>query len=329
MNHTVLHPKELPRQIEVDALQLTTEPLEECFDRLTRIIQHVLNVQIAAFSVVDGDRVYFKSFHGDIPRQVPREVAFCSRTILSHRPLVIDDASKDHRFADNPLVARGDVRFYAGVPVRGRNGLPVGTLCAIDSKARHLSEQQLKILMDVRDVLEDTLALRAMSLRDHLTGLFNRRYFDEFFDREWRRGCRGSSPLSLLMVDVDHFKAYNDSLGHAHGDSALKMVAHQLATQLRRGGDLAARFGGEEFVIVLPETASTDAAGVAVHLRDSIERLRIPHPTSPTQIVTVSIGGASAQIVGDYERGKHALIERADSALYRAKNAGRNRALMH
>lgn len=329
MNLTRFHPKELQRQQETDALQLTTDTVEECFDRLTSLIRYVLNVEIAAFAIVDRDRVFNKSTHGDAPREIPREVAFCATTILGDQPLIVNDAREDRRFSDNPLVAAGLVRFYAGVAVRGRNGLPVGTLCVLDSKAQQLTEQQLKILLDIRALLEDTLTLRALSLRDHLTGLFNRRYFDEFFDREWRRGIRAASPLSLLMVDVDHFKSYNDSYGHSQGDKVLKMVAHQLSAQLRRGGDLAARFGGEEFVIVLPETSGADAAGVAVHLRDSIQKLCIPHPACPKHFVTVSIGGASVQAVDDYDLGKDSLLDRADAALYKAKSAGRNRALMH
>ncbi|MES2684989.1 MAG: sensor domain-containing diguanylate cyclase [Pseudomonadota bacterium] len=324
-----LHPQEFRRLQEIEVLQLTTESMEACFDRLTSLIKHVLNVEVAAFSIVDMDRVYFKSLQGQLPREMPRGIAFCSSTILGQAPLVINDASKDSRFSDNPLVACGGIRFYAGVPVRGHDGLPVGTLCALDSEPQQLSEQQLKMLLDVRDVLEDTLIMRSLSSRDQLTGLFNRRYFDEFFDREWRRGCRSSSPLSLLMVDVDHFKSYNDDLGHQQGDTALKLVAHQLSTQLRRGGDFAARYGGEEFVIVLPETSAADAAGVAVHLRDSVERLRMPHPGSQSKIITISIGGASAQIGSDYVRGKEVLLQRADLALYKAKTAGRNRALMH
>lgn len=323
------HPHEASRQATVDQLQLTDPAFEESFDRITRIIRYVMGVKIATFSVVDAERQFFKSVQGLSVRETPREMAFCAHTILSDDLLVVPDATADIRFKDNPLVTgTPNVRFYAGVPVRGHNGLPVGALCAIDDHPRQLMPEQQTLLLDLREMLEESLLLRSLSVKDPLTGLFNRRYFEEFFAREWRRGYRSTLPLSLLKIDVDHFGAFNAQQGRQAGDRTLKMVAHHLSSQLRRGGDIAARYEGEEFVIVLPETTPSEAAGVAVHLRESVQKLGIAHPTSPTQQLTISVGGASVEGRANYLLGQDNLLARADAALYEAKNGGRNRALM-
>ncbi len=329
MNAAPHHLFEAARQSAVDQLNLTNTNFEESFDRLTRLIRYVMDVPVATFTVVDGNRQFFKSVQGLEVRELPRETAFCAHAILTDEAMVVPDATLDERFKDNVLVTGvPSIRFYAGMPIRAPNGLPVGTLCAIDSRPRELAPEQLALLGDLRDILEETLLLRSLSVRDHLTGLFNRRYFDEFFEREWRRGYRSTMPLSVLLIDIDHFKSFNDTSGHQAGDRTLKLVAHHLYSQLRRGGDIAARVGGEEFVIVLPETNSADAAGVAVHLRESIAKLAVSHPSSPERVLTISVGGATIDTAEGSLLGQNALLARADGALYEAKNAGRNRVIM-
>ncbi len=324
-----LHPQEAARQATLDQLQLTSAEFEECFDRLTRMIRYVLGVSTATFTVVDCDRQYFKSVQGLDVRQTPRDTAFCAHAILADEILVVPDATKDPRFSDNPLVTGAPhIRFYAGIPIHAHNRMPIGTLCAIDEHPRELMPEQRALLHDLRDILEETLLLRSLSVRDPLTGLFNRRYFDQFFEREWRRGYRSTLPLSVLKIDIDHFKSYNDTYGRHAGDRTLKLVAHHLSAQLRRGGDIAARYGGEEFVIVLPETNTADSVGVAVHLRDSVQKLAIPHPSSPDRVLTITVGGASISSNEEYLLGHAPLLARADVALLEAKQLGRNRTLM-
>jgi len=323
------HPQELARQAALHQLQLTGDEFEEAFDRLTRMIRYVLGVETALFSVVDNDRQFFKSMQGLDVRETPRDLAFCAHTILGDELMVVNDASKDRRFQNNPLVTGNPhIRFYAAIPIRAPNRLPVGTLCAIDPKPRELLPEQASLMEDLRDMLEETLLLRSLSVRDHLTSLFNRRYFDEFFEREWRRGYRSTQPMSVLLVNIDHFKPYNEHHGQQAGDRTLKLVAHQLSSQLRRGGDIAARYGGDQFVIALPETSASDAAGVAVHLRESVQKLAIANVSSPEQCITISVGGASVHGSDEYLLGHSTLLARADAALCEAKYAGRNRALM-
>jgi len=175
-----------------------------------------------------------------------------------------------------------------------------------------------------RELEEANQRLERLSHVDGLTGLANRRRFDEAFDVEWRRGSRSSWPLSLMLIDVDAFKAFNDTYGHLEGDACLRRVADTLSSCLGRAADVAARFGGEEFVALLPLASADEAARLAERVRERVEALAIPHASSPAaKRVTVSIGCASTVPKEDGEPA--ALLAAADAALYAAKRAGRNR----
>ena len=164
--------------------------------------------------------------------------------------------------------------------------------------------------------------LAQLSATDGLTGIGNRRHFDAVLATEWLRGARQQEPLSLLIIDIDHFKLYNDHYGHLAGDACLRRIAQLLATCVRRAGELVARYGGEEFVLLLPGTDQNHARMVAQHCMDALAQARIPHASSPTaDHVTLSIG--IAHTVPDADRQPESLVDAADTALYRAKNAGR------
>lgn len=165
--------------------------------------------------------------------------------------------------------------------------------------------------------------LRRLSSQDGLTGIANRRLFDEFLDMIWRQSVRGSDKMSLLMIDIDFFKFYNDQYGHLAGDDCLRKVAAALHNQVGRASDFVARYGGEEFAVILPFTDQRGAVKVAERLRAAVERLRIEHSRSVTGFVTISLGVASVTPrLGDDPQ---ALILAADKALYKAKENGRNR----
>ncbi|MCI0489048.1 MAG: diguanylate cyclase [Blastocatellia bacterium] len=166
--------------------------------------------------------------------------------------------------------------------------------------------------------------LKELASLDGLTNIPNRRCFAEFLHQEWMRSVRSQTPLSLLLMDVDHFKAYNDTYGHQSGDECLKRVAAVLNESIKRPTDLAARYGGEEFVVVLSDTDKKGALKVAETIRSRVETLRIPHSESKvSQYVTLSIGVATA--IPRRESGMDDLVSAADQALYRAKENGRNR----
>jgi diguanylate cyclase (GGDEF)-like protein len=166
--------------------------------------------------------------------------------------------------------------------------------------------------------------LEQMAMLDSLTGIPNRRRFNEVFEQEWRRCKRDGAPLSLIVVDVDHFKAFNDNYGHAAGDEVLCRIAATLQTSLRRPGDFVARYGGEEFVMLLPGIDTDGARALCEHTRVDVESERIPHALSDVAPwITISLGGATR--VPRDSMPNPELFSLADTYLYVAKNSGRNR----
>ncbi|MBS0345306.1 MAG: sensor domain-containing diguanylate cyclase [Proteobacteria bacterium] len=164
--------------------------------------------------------------------------------------------------------------------------------------------------------------LEALSKQDELTGVANRRLFEQTMAAEWARARRSGQPLSLMMFDVDYFKNYNDHYGHVRGDDCLQRIARAISAMPVRSSDLFARYGGEEFTLVLPETPADAALQIAEKCRQLVVDLQLPHAMSPTGIVSISVGLCTMvpDITGDHV----AMIERADEKLYRAKRNGRN-----
>lgn len=172
-----------------------------------------------------------------------------------------------------------------------------------------------------------TAMMRQLANRDGLTGLYNRRCFDETLTQEFERHRRQNLPLALALLDIDHFKSYNDHYGHPQGDVCLQRVATAIETSARRPGELVARYGGEEFVIILPHSDAHDARKFAERLCEVVRNLQLAHRTSETaDVVTISVGVAS--LVPSVESTSLQLIALADQALYQAKAAGRNRATL-
>jgi len=194
----------------------------------------------------------------------------------------------------------------------------------LEGRARDLEQ-----LLDerTRQLEEANKALRRQATVDGLTGISNHRHFRDFLESEWRRSLRDRSALSIVMIDIDYFKTYNDSFGHQAGDECLRRVADALSRAVGRPGDLVARYGGEEFVAVLADTDADGAMVVAERLRERVESMRIPHPRSQcSRWVTVSCGPATAFPSRDSQPDE--LVGEADRALYRAKREGRNRAVI-
>ena len=187
----------------------------------------------------------------------------------------------------------------------------------LDDKIEELEE--LKSQLEVANE-----RLKLLSNQDSLTGVPNRRSFDMFLEEEWQRCLRGQTAVSVLMIDIDHFKLFNDAYGHVAGDSCLRKVAHALASALNRSVDKVARYGGEEFAAILPETDAYGARQVAERMQQCIAKLAIEHSQSPTHnLVTISIGIGS--IIPDRNTDSYSLVELADAALYEAKAKGRHR----
>jgi diguanylate cyclase (GGDEF)-like protein/PAS domain S-box-containing protein len=194
--------------------------------------------------------------------------------------------------------------------------VPTGILNNVrEITQRKLAEQQLA---------EAYHAVEALAITDALTGLANRRRFDQCLTNEWRRGMRERKPLSLLLIDADVFKSYNDAYGHLRGDNCLKQIAEAIQDVVSRPGDLVARFGGEEFAVILPNTSAAGAFQLAQDICAVMRNRRLPHSGNSAGIVTISVGCGTLVP----QLGQHAmiLIDCADQALYQAKRSGRDRA---
>ncbi len=187
-----------------------------------------------------------------------------------------------------------------------------------DDAYRALRASQMKLE-------ELNMQLLRLANRDSLTGIANRRSFDERFREEWLRSARTRHPISLIMFDIDLFKLYNDKYGHLEGDECLKRIAMAVEALASRPSDIVARYGGEEFIVLLPETDSSGAQTMAEKIRVEIESLHIPNPdSSVSPFITVSLGVATTVPEADLMPDSDRLIKQADDALYQAKNAGRN-----
>lgn len=188
---------------------------------------------------------------------------------------------------------------------------------------RRLVDMQRSLVSVTQKLNAANKELQRLATTDGLTGVANRRMFDDLARREWRRCMRLKKPMSIVLADVDYFKAYNDAYGHQAGDNCLKAVAGQVARAAPRASDIAARYGGEEFVLVLGETTLDGAKWVANNIRQHVESLGIPHASSPQRHVTISCG-VSSIIPYDGIQLEN-LLKSADEALYQAKAQGRNK----
>jgi diguanylate cyclase (GGDEF)-like protein/PAS domain S-box-containing protein len=239
---------------------------------------------------------------------------------------------------DHHVIAASVARLHAGetdVTARVRILRKDRTKVWVEAKPRLLRDPVTgkpgDTVLVIRDVteqkrLEDQLS--AMALTDGLTGLANRRAFDAALDEIWRRTLREGTQMSLLLLDIDRFKSFNDGYGHLAGDDCLRAVAAAVKGVARRPGDFAARYGGEELAVILPGTDAGGASEVAEEARSAVEALRLPYTDNPEGggFITVSIGSATAlSRVGGTIRMPEGLLLAADGALYKAKHNGRNR----
>lgn len=245
-------------------------------------------------------------FHIHLPNPDPLFASETARLVLVFRQEG-DDWKIAHSSISIPYGLARDGEVYPASRLQQRN-------------------QELQALVDERTqaLAQANNQLQLLSNTDGLTGIANRRHFDQALAHEWARAQRAHAPVSLIMLDVDVFKHFNDHYGHLAGDACLKSLALTLAqTGGRRDGDVVARFGGEEFVVLLPGADAPAALEVAQHIQQAIQALALPHEGAPHGIVTVSFGVAT--MAPEREQLAEELVRRADRAMYRAKQGGRNR----
>ncbi len=268
-----------------------------------------------------GTREHWRGFY-DTPRPCLADL------IAQGRTEEIDALYVEHDHAgDDAIAAHGrKVENWCVMPQAGTR-----LYLAIDAGPIYDESGKLVAVVEtLRDMTAQKQAqdeLQRLATRDGLTGVANRRSFDDTLKMEWRRASRESRTLSLLMVDVDFFKPYNDTYGHQGGDECLRQVAEAMTGVVKRASDAVARYGGEEFSILMPATEPEGALIVAERIRAAVEALRLPHSGSKVaDHVTVSVGVASMH-VGN-EGLPAGLVAAADAALYRAKHEGRNRVVV-
>jgi len=281
-----------------------------------------------------GDELILRSHFG-----LPRQEAENGRYGLDEN--IFGEALKrgQHIYVPNVQNAPARYDYHAGtqakkgaflaLPLIAKSDRAVGVINLFRRRPNSFSAKEIDLLRKIAGQLGqvlDTITVyhhtRELSITDELTKVYNRRYFNQRFDREMQRALRYSRPLSLIMLDIDHFKVFNDTHGHLWGDAVLKQVAQTLEDSLRKA-DILARFGGEEFVVLLPEIDKAHGRQVAEKLRRAIESAAFPKAeTQPLGRITVSLGLAS--FPEDAEGGSD-LIHRADQGLYLAKSRGRNR----
>ena len=315
-----------PRDAEEQRLAALREydvldtPPEESFDRITRLARRLLQAPIAAISLVDRDRQWFKSRVGLEATETPRNISFCTHTVRKNEPLIVGDALDDPRFCASPLVTGAPhIRAYVGVPLRTPDGHNIGALCINDVQPRQVTREEVDVLQDLARMVVDELELRKLATVDGLTGAATSRAFLADANKEIERTRRHSRDLACVMFDLDHFKAINDTYGHSAGDQVLSEVIAACRSQIR-SSDLLGRMGGEEFAILLPETGVAEATQIAEWVRETIATLCVTHLSNVLQ-VTASFGVTG---LTPRDKGMKDMLGRADAALYTAKKAGRN-----
>jgi len=246
---------ETQRLMSLHSLRILDTPSEERYDRITRMAKRLFDVEICLVSLVDSDRQWFKSRQGLDACETSREISFCGHAILNNEPYIVNDASRDERFADNPLVTGAPfIRFYAGYPIRHPDGNRIGTLCIIDSNPREFSDEDAEMLGDLAAMVEDEVKVSSQITVDDLTQVANRRGFHLVANHLLSLCRRTGTSAELAFFDLDGFKAINDTHGHAAGDQLLQHFA-KLLLKCFRTADVIGRLGGDEFVVLLGNSA--------------------------------------------------------------------------
>ncbi len=274
---------------------------------------------VAAFAQEMPDMVLLDVALPDITGyEVARRIR-ASETSGNWTPIIFVTAMSRDEDVEQGIAAGGDDYLFKPIS---------RAVLSAKIRAMHrIVQMRTSLLVLTRQLDAANQELVRVSASDGLTGIPNRRYFDETLNREWRRCRRNGSELALIMCDVDHFKRFNDLYGHQTGDECLRRVARVLTQASDRAGDTPARYGGEEFAIILPDTSAEGAGIVAEKAREAVIALDIPHAQSSYGQVTISLGVASQ--IPDETATPEKLIQAADQALYHAKHEGRNRLARH
>ena len=272
MNSPEISKNETSRISELHSLNILNTHQEKRFDRITRVASKVFQVPIALVSLVDENRLWFKSAIGLTDRESPREHSFCGEVILNNKIIIVENAHEDERYKDNSLVLSDpEIQFYAGCPLRTVKGNNLGTLCLLDRKPRKLSRQQISILKDLALMVERELELTKLAIMDELTQIPNRRGFKKLAEQSLNLSRRSGLPSTLVYFDLDNFKSVNKKYGRTEGDKVLMIFASNI-NKISRDSDIFARLGSDEFVILFIDTPKRLIEKVLLRFKDYLNR---------------------------------------------------------
>lgn len=299
--------------------------MRECFRHAAEIIKVATGASLALVTLIDRNHQHYRGEAGLAVRPIPRHNSLCEYAIRSGGVFVVEDTMLRPEVQECMLVQEAPhARFYAAVPIRLPDGEVVGALAALDPQPRRLEPRQVDALRHLGAMIENDLKLRTAAAVDPLTQLFNRRHTLERIHRQWQ-DTRAGEGLGAVMIDVDWFKQYNDAYGHPAGDACLRQVSALLREEAEKHQMVAGRVGGEEFALLVGAAQRPALGAVLESVRAGVERFAIAHRGSPYGRVTLSIGGSHTLRNGPCDRGYREAFVVADRALYRAKEAGRNR----
>lgn len=327
------HPDEPRRLKALRGLQVLDTPIEERFEHITRAARQMLRMPIAAISLVDESRQWFKSIQGLDATETSRDDSFCGHAILGEDAFIIPDARRDERFADNPLVVDAPwIHFYAGHPLRAARGLPVGTLCVADRKPRKFGDRERAVLASLARATEAELLARKPTAAervsegraagvDTLTRLWGRDAILRILEREFAQARKKGTGIGTIIVELDRRDRIDDTFGHAATNTVIKRTARRLLRTLRPQ-DAVGRFGGSEFLGVVTTPDRAELAALAQRMRAKVARMPVKAAQGPIE-VTVSLGAAWAP--ASRLRTPGALLDAANYALCNAQQRGGNR----
>jgi diguanylate cyclase (GGDEF)-like protein len=328
---------EMFRQEALLRTQLLDTPIEDRFERLTRLASQLLKTPIAALSLIDRDRQWFKSILGFNVCQTSRDVSFCGHAILSPEVLIVPDARLDPRFADNPMVTGApNIVFYAGCPVRAPDGSRIGSLCVIDRVPHNPTAEELHALSDLAAIAESEIAQTIPNpIGEHLSQLASRGIKVDPLTRIWStesivellrariaHARRSGGGVGVLLIDIDNFRAVNETRPREEGDEVLRQLSKIIMRNVRRVDSVGRNSGGEYMVVLGDCKGATAAKLVAERIRTRVALHRFASESGNVELeVSVGVAFDATETPGD----EGLFISTAAGALRSAKQNGRNR----
>lgn len=290
---------------------------EERFDRFTRLAQRMFDVPIALISLVHRDKQFLKSVQGIDVSETARDISICGHAIMQDGAFVVEDASQDPRFADNPMVAGGPkIRFYAGHTLVSSDGHRIGTLCLVDSAPRDFSAADRESLADLATLVAAELSLLRLATIDELTGISNRRGFNMIAEQAMQICRRTNRNASLLLLDLDGFNAICTKLGTAYGDKALVEFASLLNMSFR-DSDVVSRIGGDTFCVLLTDTDLENTWNTVERFRSALSARN----ALPGRKYRMLFSAAVVQCDYDRHHSSTRLLQEAEVLMHERKRA--------